>query len=210
VVAASDVTLILLAAGRSERFGGAESKLDEDLWGRPLGLHVVHALRELPFAARIAVTGRCRIDYAAEGFAVVRNDAPEVGLSGSLRIGVGHAVERGARAVLIVLADMPCVTAAHVRRLMDAGDTADAVIASTDGTTPRPPVLFGRHYLRALTTLSGDAGARAMIRAGRHIVADAGELIDVDTVADLERLRKSRRWPDSGLGRMHGTPCTGG
>ena len=49
------VAAILLAAGRSRRFGAAD-KLAVDLDGLPLGLHAARTLADVPLAARILVT----------------------------------------------------------------------------------------------------------------------------------------------------------
>lgn len=184
-----DTVLVLLAAGRSERFGDVGSKLEEDFLGRPLGLHVAVALEALPFRERIVVTGKAEIDYAAHGYRVMPNADPASGMASSVRIGVGCARERGAAAVLIALADMPRVTVAHVLRLFDAAKNGDTVVASSDGRDPRPPVLFGAERFDFLLSLDGDSGARDLVRSGRHVVASPAELIDVDTQEDLEKLR---------------------
>jgi len=102
---------------------------------------------------------------------------------------VQRAKDDGAAAVLIALADMPRVTAAHVYRMLDAADSADAVVASSDGEKPSPPALFGRGRFDFLLTLDGDAGARDLVKAGRHVVTAPAELIDIDTPEDLERLQ---------------------
>lgn len=186
MLAIEETMLVLLAAGRSERFGGG--KLAADLGGVPLGLHVVHALAELPFRARVAVVGPAALDYAAHGFRVIRNGDPARDMASSLRLGVAAA--EGA-AVLLALADMPCVTATHVRRLFDAAEGDHAVVASTNGARPSPPALFGRARFAALLQVTGDKGARELIAGARHVPAPAGELVDVDTVEELEALRSA-------------------
>lgn len=188
MVAAEDTVLVLLAAGRSQRFGRA-NKLEQDFLGTPLGLHVATALGAIAFRERIAVTDGSGLDFGACRFRVVGNDAPERGMAWSLRLGVACARERGAQAVAIALADMPRVTAAHVYRLLDAADGDDAVVVSSDGTQPMPPGVFGRGRFDLLMALEGDQGARDLVRAGRHVVASPAELIDIDTPEDLERLR---------------------
>lgn len=187
MIAIEDVVLVLLAAGLSRRFGG--SKLDADLHGMPLGLHAATALAEIPFRARVAVTGRSRIDYAAHGFHVVTNDDPARGQSRSVALGVAAARTLGAAAVLVALADMPRVTADHVRALADAADGPDAVVASRDGDAAKPPALFGRGRFDALLALTDDRGARDLIRSGRLVAAPPGALVDVDTTADLTAMR---------------------
>ena len=179
--------LILLAAGRSRRFGAAD-KLAQPLGGRPLGLHVAHTLRAMPFAARIAVVSQVPPDFAAYGFALAANPAPDEGMSRSIAIGLDAARGHPVEAVLIVLADMPCVTEAHVARLFAAADGPDTIVASSDGERPSPPALFGASWFDALAALHGDAGARTLIRRARHVIAPPGELVDIDSEEALRRL----------------------
>ena len=198
MIAAEDTVLVLLAAGKSARFGAVGSKLNEPFLARPLGLHGAVALGAVPFRHRIAVISpRCTIDFAPLGFEIVDNDDAVGDMASSVRLGVARAEAHGARAVLLALADMPRVTAAHVHRLLGEANSADAVVASSDGVSPKPPALFGRAHFAALRALSGDHGARDLIRAGRHVVTDAAELIDVDTVEELERLRERVHAPEA-------------
>ena len=190
MVSVENTVLILLAAGRSERFGDVGSKLDADFLGRPLGLHVTVALEAIPFRARVAVTGRVGIDYAAHGYDVMPTDDPDAHMANSIRLGIEAAERHDAEAVLIALADMPRVTATHVHRLFDAAQNReDVVIASSDGQDTKPPGLFGRSRFEFLKSLKGDEGGRDLVRSGRHVVTAPAELIDVDTPEQLERLR---------------------
>ncbi|WP_425230737.1 nucleotidyltransferase family protein [Sphingomonas sp.] len=198
--------LVLLAAGMSQRFGDT-AKLHEDFLGRPLGLHVAVALEDMPFQERIAIVDADPLPYDQHGYRVMTNADPKQGMASSLHLGVDCAKAQGADAVLIALADMPRVTAAHVYRLFDASAGPDAVVASSDGDHPVPPVLFGRGRFDALLALQGSEGARALIRGGRHVVASTAELVDIDTPADLEKLRAlihSRAAIDRAQGRMTG------
>lgn len=199
MIAVEDTVLVLLAAGRSERFGDTQSKLDQPFLSRPLGLHVAVALEDMPFRERIVVVDGCSIDYASHHFTVMHNDAPDRDMASSVRMGVDCARAHDAAAVLIALADMPRVTAAHIYRLFDAakelGD--EAVVASSDGAAPRPPVLFGRGRFDDVLAIKGDQGARDLIQSGRHVVTNAAELIDVDTREDLERLRQLVHAPEA-------------
>ncbi|OYY69540.1 NTP transferase domain-containing protein [Sphingomonas sp. 28-63-12] len=188
MIAAGRTLLVLLAAGQSLRFGGTD-KLAADFLGQPLAFHVVTALSGVDFLDRVAIVSGTQLDFTGHGYRQIANPAPALGLSGSVRLGIAAAQAAGASAVLIALADMPRVTAAHVWRLLDAADSADAVVASSDGNHPTPPALFAAGRFGALLQAEGDEGGRALIRAGKHIVASPAELIDIDTPADLERLR---------------------
>lgn len=180
--------LILLAAGRSQRFGVAE-KLAQPFLGKPLAMHVVTALEKLPFLTRVAVVSDTSVDFASLGYRTLRNPDPSLGQARSLHHGVAAARDAGAEAVLVALADMPRVTAAHVLRLFDAAEDADAIVASSDGTQPRPPALFGSNWFPTLMDLQGDQGGRALILRGRHVVTSPAELVDIDTQGDLDELR---------------------
>ena len=189
MIAAEDCVLVLLAAGRSQRMGDLGSKLDEPFLGRALGLHVAVALEDMPFRERVAVVGKAQCDYAAHGYTTVRNDDPALGLGRSVALGVDCARAHGAQAVVVALADMPRVTATHIWHLLEAADGPDAVVASSDGISPKPPAVFGRNRFDALLALEGDQGARDMVRGGKHVVTTPAELIDVDTPEELEQLR---------------------
>lgn len=180
--------LILLAAGRSERFGDLD-KLEQPFLGRPLAMHVVTALEDVPFQSRIVVKNGTDLDFASRGYKVIHNDEPMVGMSRSVKLGVQSARDSGAEAVMIALADMPRVTASHVYHLIEALDHRHSVAASSDGVRPCPPAVFGADRFEFLLALEGDAGARDLVRAGRHVVTSPAELIDIDTPEDLERLR---------------------
>lgn len=185
---AERTVLVLLAAGRSVRFGAAD-KLTQDFLGQPLAFHVVTALEEVPFLGRVAVKSGTDLDFAGRGYREIHNDRSETGMSSSVRLGVAAARDLGADAVLIALADMPRVTAAHVFRLLDAANDADAVVASSDGVKPCPPALFGAGQFEALLKLEGDEGARTLIAAGKHVIAPEHELLDIDRPEDFDRLR---------------------
>lgn len=194
--------LILLAAGKSERWGDIDSKLTAEFLGKPLGLHVAVALEDLPFLGRIAVVANEHLDYGAHKFEMLCNDDPARDMASSVRMGVLRARALGADGVVIALADMPRVTAAHLHRLFDASNNGETVIASSDGVSPKPPALFGRDRFEFLLGLTGDSGARDMVASGRHVVTAPAELIDVDTPEELERLRELVRAPEA-LTRPH-------
>lgn len=191
MIAIEDAVLVLLAAGRSARFGNTGSKLDADLWGRPLGLHIAVALAELPFRERVAVVGESRLDYGRHGFRVLLNGHADEGMASSVRLGVRSAQDMGARAVMLALADMPRVTASLARRLFNAAEGSACVVASSDGKRSMPPVIVGRDRFDQLREVRGDRGARDLIATGRQVVVDPAELVDVDTAEELEQLRRA-------------------
>jgi molybdenum cofactor cytidylyltransferase len=189
--------LILLAAGRSRRFNDGD-KLAEPFLDKPLAFHVVTAFERIPFLARVAIVSDTALDFATLGYDVVENPDPSLGQARSLCHGVKRAQALGAEAVLVALADMPRVTAAHVYRMFDAADGPATIVASSDGVRPMPPALFGKDMYPELLALEGDQGARDLIKRGHHVVTSPAELVDVDTQEDLRELRELYGLPTDG------------
>ena len=190
------VALVLLAAGRSRRFDG--DKLSEQFLDKPLAYHVVTALEKIAFCARIAIVSDTRLDFGELGYRVVENADPSLGQARSLSVGVAAARKAGCEYVLVALADMPRVTAAHVCRLFDAANGPDTIVASSDGMRPMPPALFGSGHFADLFALDGEDDARALIKRGRHVVTSPAELVDIDTREDLDELRALYGLPTDG------------
>jgi molybdenum cofactor cytidylyltransferase len=181
---------ILLAAGRSERFG-AENKLLAILDGRPLISHAIAILAEMDFGALIAVCdpeGQPSRIARASGFTIVSPSEPGNALACSIAAGVRTASALpGIEAALICLADMPFISRDHINRLIDAHDAQNAmVVASFDGETAMPPALFGRDHFAQLQNLRGDIGAKSLLQNAHLIYADTTTLTDIDTVEDLD------------------------
>ncbi len=192
-----DTALILLAAGHSRRFNDGD-KLAEPFLDKPLAFHVVTALENIRFCARIAIVSDTTLDFSALGYQVVENPDASLGQARSLCHGVTAAQKAGAQAVLVALADMPRVTAAHVYRLFDAADGDATIVASSDGVNPMPPALFGKDMFETLLALDGDQGARELIKRGHHVIAPPAELVDIDTQDDLKALRELYGLPTDG------------
>jgi molybdenum cofactor cytidylyltransferase len=175
------IAVILLAAGHSRRFG--TPKLASPLYGRPLAQHAGETLAALPFLARIAVTGADDLGLAELGFDIVALTGEDHPMSASLAAGMATARVCDPAAVMLVLADMPFVTGAHLEALVRGFD-GDRV-ASSDGAEIMPPAIFGQGWFARLSALSGDKGARELLSGARAILAPAGSLADIDTPADL-------------------------
>ena len=125
---------------------------------------------------------------ALEGLAVELLPVPEAaeGMAASLRAGAGAAA--GA-ALLVMLADMPEIGAEDLAAVIAAHVAApDAVIraAGADGT-PGHPVVVPARMLAALAGLSGDQGARDLLRGEETVLVPLPgrrALVDLDTPED--------------------------
>ena len=116
------IAAIVLAAGRSTRMGAA-NKLTADVGGKPMARRVVEAALASAASPVLVVTGHQAVDVrsALAGLTVafVDNLDYAVGLSSSLKAGI-RAVPPTADGALVLLGDMPQITAAHLERLIAA------------------------------------------------------------------------------------------
>ena len=189
--------IIVLAAGQSKRYG--ETKLLEEYDGRPLLQHALAAGQEACPGRVCLVTGHAseNIINAASGLAddVVLNREYRSGIGSSIAKSVSHLREE-ASAVIIMLADQPLVTAAHIGQIIEKwGNDPDAIVATRYSGVDGPPVLFGQSYFAKLCELEGDAGAKHVLRAHANAVRTVAfepAAIDIDTPDDLRALLSQR------------------
>jgi molybdenum cofactor cytidylyltransferase len=100
-------------------------------------------------------------------------------------------VPRATSALLVTLVDQPRVDARALRRLVAAWRRRPGLAAAArySGRSGVPAVL-PRAYRRAVRELTGDSGARALLRDARITVVDMPEAaLDIDTPADRAGLR---------------------
>jgi CTP:molybdopterin cytidylyltransferase MocA len=190
---------VVLAAGGGSRFGGPKALVRLD--GELLVERTVRVLRAGGCGPVVVVLGAAAADVRAAadltgvpGVSTVDNLDWGTGMASSLRAGLA-AVPAEAPAAVVALVDQPLVTAAAVRRLGAAWrDGAVAAVAAYGGQ-PRNPVLLDRSVFAAVAAAAtGDAGARAWLRANPESVTlvpcdGLGDPFDIDTPADLATLR---------------------
>lgn len=181
---------VILAAGRSRRFGS--TKLLADLAGKPLVRHAAAAAFGAFGDNTLLVTGHdaLRVADAARGCfgATVENPHHGDGMGTSLALAAGTLQDR-AGAIVVVLADQPFVPAAHLRELADTWNgRSDEIVATRYGDTDGVPALLPAGLFPMLQSLDGDAGARVLFTDPRFRVCHvplATASIDIDTPEDL-------------------------
>lgn len=189
--------LALLAAGQSRRFGD-QDKLGALLSGKMLGLHAAEAATDISFAQKLVIASPdhiCAAGWRAMGYELIVNEDAAQGQSTSVRLAARQAVEAGASALCIMLADMPFVTSGHLGNLIErfeqAGETR--AVASVRSGQAMPPAIFPSGALGGLLKLQGDAGARKLLADALLVTASDQLLMDIDTADDLAEARRSFR-----------------
>lgn len=175
----ASVAGLVLAAGEGRRFGG------------PKAPAVIDGERLVDRAVRVLRAGGCDPVYVVlgawvgdvPGAVTVTNPDWAEGMGSSLRVGLEAVEGAPVDAVVVTLVDLPGLTPAAVRRLVDADSD---LAAATYGGERGHPVRFGRrHWVEVASSARGDAGARSYLseRAGEIALVEVG---DVATGEDLD------------------------
>lgn len=196
--AASALEAVVLAGGAGSRFGGA--KLTASWRGGVLIDGALAAAFAAPARSVWVATGADPgVAEAARGFAARADQASRLrlvhardhaeGMAATLRAGVA-ALPADADGAFVFLGDMPLVPPAVPIALAEALAKGARAAAPVFENKRGHPVLFGRALFAALTALSGDEGARAVLGglgSGLALVEarDRGVLFDVDVIEDL-------------------------
>lgn len=195
----ADVDILLLAAGRSTRMQGRDKLMEEVpalIGSEPLLRAMTRrCLRAGPTRVVLGPGQDAREAAIADLDAQVIHAPAGAGMAASIVAGVTH----GAGPVLLVLADMPEVTAHDMHLLISLSRQAPGAIlraAGADGT-PGHPVLFPADLRAELGTLQGDTGARRILTSHEdrvHLVPLEGDraLVDLDTPEDWAAWRATQ------------------
>lgn len=181
-----EIAGLVLAAGAGQRYGMPKALVP---WQGSLLVERVAAVATAAGLTRtIVVVGAeaARVRAAAPGLAYVDNPAWATGMASSLRAGLAALAGTPAAAALVLLVDMPGVTAAAVRRV--AALASPAALAMGGYADRRShPVLLGRdHWDGVAAAATGDRGARSYLRdhAAEVRVVPVGDVAD-DTDLDV-------------------------
>jgi len=182
---------IILAAGKSERFGQPKQLLP---WGDKTVLEqVVETALASPLACVVVVLGYMAGEMASlledKPVQVVLNEGWQEGIASSIRVGLS-ALEPETEAALFILADQPTVRPATIAALLRRyHETRRPIVAPVFRGRRGNPVLFDRSTFLELASLRGDIGGRALITSHPQWmetveVDDEGVIFDIDTPQD--------------------------
>jgi molybdenum cofactor cytidylyltransferase len=192
------IPAIVLAAGRSSRMGRAKATLPVG-GGDTFLTRIVRTFREADVDDVIVVVGH-EADAIARAFAgsglparFVINAQYDRGQLSSLVAGVNAIDRPGVVAALVTLVDVPLVSAATVRAVVEHYRASHApVVRPTSGTRHGHPLLIDRTLFEALRRADPERGAKPVVRAhasaaGDLAIADEGAFTDIDTAEEYER-----------------------
>ena len=192
------VSAIILAAGSSSRMRGRD-KLLCTVNGMPLlrqaamaasrscAFEVIAAVRPAQAARKAALDGL--------GVRLVEVPSAHLGMAESLKAAVA-ATSDSVEGAIILLPDMPAISSEHIDLLINAFRPGRVVQAVSEAGFPGNPVVLPRCLFSNVMELSGDTGARRIIRRQHDdliavvLPGDASNL-DLDTPEDWQNWRSS-------------------
>jgi molybdenum cofactor cytidylyltransferase len=189
------VAAVVLAAGSSTRMG--RNKLLLDLGGETLVRRAVRAAVGAGVDQVVVVLGheepRVRAELDGLPCTPVVNPDHAEGAGTSVRTGV-RQVAAGTDAIVVMLADMPFVTAEMIATLVQRyRDTRPPLVASHYGDVQAPPTLYDRALFEELLQIPGERCAKQVVRRHENeavVVAwPESALRDIDVPADYEGAR---------------------
>lgn len=168
--------VLILAAGRGERFltsGGSTHKLAALLNGKPVLEHVLEA-----------------VETANLRWHLVCPEGGTCGMGESIALGVGATLQ--APGWLILPADLPLIQPSSLQRVAAELEDNSIVVPHYQHYSGHP-VGFRQEHRAELLALSGDTGAKEIVRRARLrgeakdiFLSDYGITHDIDTLADLQ------------------------
>jgi CTP:molybdopterin cytidylyltransferase MocA len=191
---------IILAAGASSRMGRVKALLPSGD-GRTFLARLAATLADAGADPLVVVTGpphsrliAAAVRDAAFPLVVALNAAPERGQLSSLVAGLDLLAGQDLEGAIVTPVDYPLVSAATVRRLVEAWRVSGAPVARPGcGGAHGHPVIFAARLFDELRSADLSLGARAVI--ARHAagvldvaVDDPGAFEDIDTPEDYRRL----------------------
>jgi bifunctional UDP-N-acetylglucosamine pyrophosphorylase/glucosamine-1-phosphate N-acetyltransferase len=139
------LAIVVLAAGKGTRMKSDLHKVLHPIAGRPMIEHLLASAAELQPERQVVIAGHGReqLEAALEGRATIAVQDPQ--------LGTGHAVQQAQQAlagfvgdVLILYGDVPFVSAATMRNMLDRLHAEDAPAVVVLAFEPAQPLQYGR------------------------------------------------------------------
>lgn len=181
----SSVAGVLLAAGTSSRMG--RNKLLLDVGGVSLLRRAAEAALDAGLDPVLVVLGHESEKAARElpaGCTPILNPDYATGMDTSLHAGIA-AVKGGA--AMALLADMPRVTAAMIRAVIDRW-RGEPLVVSVYGETVAPPILYSRALFPELMQSFGKQVVQRHRAEAAEVAQPPDALLDLDEPQDLKGL----------------------
>lgn len=189
------INAVILAAGSSSRLGRPKQNLDYR--GRTLLQQAIASAGNI--AEKVLVVLGANEDLIAATFddtgaEVISNPGWQEGMASSIRVAITYLEKKYpvTSHVVLMVCDQPFVSVDFLEELKStAMNTGKGITATAYGDTVGVPVIFSSAYFPALRELTGDEGAKAILKINYHDLIQVPfkqALIDIDTETDYQHL----------------------
>ena len=187
---------ILLAAGKSERFG-EKNKLSEIVNGKPIINNILDTLLEIFDTSELTIIVGHEQKIIKnlinnEKIKILENINYKKGIGTSISLAVKN-LETDIKGVMIIPADMPYITSKDLMNLENKfwEYNCEKVIIPQYNSKTGNPVILPRIYFDTLKNLKNDFGAKSLI-AKKDIISlktGFGTILDIDTRDELDKAK---------------------
>jgi molybdenum cofactor cytidylyltransferase len=190
------IPILLLAAGASRRMGRPKALLP---WGKQT-LIEYQAARLSALGMPVVVVLGC---HAGKILPYLRTRNVDPVPFDDWELGMGHSIAHGMKhitlhypeacGVLIILTDQPLIETDHFRFMLEAyrPGREQLIVSRSEEGLEGPPVLLDHRYFPDLLALTGDSGARSILRhypENKQIIQVRGFMDDLDDLDDYYRM----------------------
>ncbi|OWK70878.1 NTP transferase domain-containing protein [Pedobacter sp. AJM] len=189
--------IMILAAGNSSRLGRPKQLLV--FKQKTLIEQTINAALQTSFQPIIVVLGAYANEIQEKLSAEVNfviNENWSAGMSSSIAAGVAALIKKSPliENIIIAVSDQAFITAEIFSALKQKQiSTKKGIVASTYAKTTGTPVLFNKQYFPQLLSLTGNNGAKSMLKLHDNdveTIAFAMGNVDIDTETDYDNLIK--------------------
>ena len=192
-ISAADLSIVILAAGGSSRFGALKQLLEYE--GQSFLKRAVGSALELHAKEVLVVHGlkatKCQREISSYDVVNVINNNWKNGLSSSLVLALKSASAE-TKAILVMLCDQPLINCQQLELLIEKWkQNPDKIIASAYADTVGVPAIIPSSYFDEIKKLKGDAGAKLILSGHSEdllTVAIPDAEVDIDTEKDFAEL----------------------
>jgi molybdenum cofactor cytidylyltransferase len=188
--------IVILAAGMSSRLGTPKQLIDYN--GKSLLLYTVNEALLTGLRPVVVVIGahsdsvKKEIDNLEVN--LIENEQWQEGMASSIRCGVAFAqkIDVHVDGIVFMVCDQPYVSTSLLNGLLSAQHrTGLPIVASSYEKNLGIPALFHKTFFTELMGLTGDSGAKKLIKLHKNLVTAISfpeGNIDIDTKADYDAL----------------------
>lgn len=188
--------ILVLSGGKSSRLGKPKQLLEIN--GMPLIRHIVQVAEESDLGPVLIVTGahQEQISPILNDQILIENKDWEEGMASSIRAGVQYVKENHSDmdGLFILVTDQPYLHKTILQALYKEQQKENVLaVASRYNNQYGTPVLFHKDLWTALLSLTGDVGARKILRTIEDQISSVPfeeGIFDLDTMEDYESFKQ--------------------